>query len=171
MARPIHPVNLSPNQQAVLERFVKRGQTPQWLHQRSQIILMAAQGESNRAIGTALHLNENTVGQWRQRWQKGSTELTDRETKPALLEQGIRELLADQQRPGSPARFTPEQICRIIALACEKPPPHLSHWSQSELARAAVERGIVDSISKSSIERFLKSAGFKASPSPVLAEP
>ena len=46
-----------------------------------------------------------------------------------------------------------------MALACEKPEDSdlpLSHWSQSELAREAVRRGIVDSISHGSVGRFLK---------------
>ncbi|MBV9603236.1 MAG: helix-turn-helix domain-containing protein [Chloroflexi bacterium] len=29
--------------------------------------------------------------------------------------------LADAPKPGAPPKFTPEQICQIIALACEKP--------------------------------------------------
>ena len=59
----------------------------------------------------------------------------------------------------APATFTPEQICAIMALACEMPEQSelpLSHWSQSELAREAVRRGIVDSISHGSVGRFLK---------------
>jgi hypothetical protein len=46
-----------------------------------------------------------------------------------------------------------------MALACEMPEQSelpLSHWSQSELAREAVRRGIVDSISHGSVGRFLK---------------
>ena len=60
---------------------------------------------------------------------------------------------------GAPATFAPEQICAIVALACEPPEQSdlpLSHWSQSELAREAVRRGIVDSISHGSVGRFLK---------------
>jgi hypothetical protein len=48
---------------------------------------------------------------------------------------------------------------RIMALACEVPEDSdlpLSHWSQSELAREAVRRGIVDSISHGLVGRFLK---------------
>jgi hypothetical protein len=72
--------------------------------------------------------------------------------------------LADEPRPGTPATFTPEQICAIMALACEPPEQSdlpLSHWSQSELAREAVRRGIVDSISHGSVGRFLKRGSLK----------
>ena len=67
--------------------------------------------------------------------------------------------LADAERPGAPATFTPEQVCAIMALACEPPEESnlpLSHWSQSELAREAVRRGIVENISHGSVGRFLK---------------
>jgi hypothetical protein len=67
--------------------------------------------------------------------------------------------LSDAPRSGAPATFTPEAICQIIALACEDPATidvPISHWSQSELARQAVERGIVKSISHGSVGRFLK---------------
>src|SRR5664279_1174293 len=67
--------------------------------------------------------------------------------------------LSDAPRCGAPATFTPEVICRIMAMACEDPETldvPISHWSQSELARQAVARGIVDSISHGSVGRFLK---------------
>jgi putative transposase len=67
--------------------------------------------------------------------------------------------LSDAPRSGAPATFTPEVICEIVALSCEDPEVldlTLSHWSQSELARQAVRRGIVESISHGSVGRFLK---------------
>lgn len=131
--------------------------------------MLAALGKSNKAISQQVSLNENAVGLWRRRWVEGHSKLSRWEDKPQLLDQGIRHLLSDLPRSGSPPAFTAEQVCRIIALACEKPPIHLSHWTQAELARVAVERGIVNTISKSSIERFLKSGRFKAPPYSVLA--
>jgi len=46
-----------------------------------------------------------------------------------------------------------------VALACEPPEATgvpITHWSQSELARQAVARGIVPEISHNSVGRFLK---------------
>jgi hypothetical protein len=65
---------------------------------------------------------------------------------------------ADEPRPGAPATFTPEQVCAIVALACKPPEKSelpLSRWSQSELAREAVRRGI-DSISHCSVGLIFK---------------
>src|SRR6266550_2617784 len=62
-------------------------------------------------------------------------------------------------REGAPAKFTPEQVCQIIALACEKPADSdrpISHWSHRELADEIVRRGIVESISPRHAGRLLK---------------
>jgi hypothetical protein len=78
--------------------------------------------------------------------------------------------LSDAPRCGAPATFTPETICRIMALACEDPETldvPVSHWSQSELARQAVQRGIVDSISHGSVGRFLKKRPLSSRIAPV----
>ena len=67
--------------------------------------------------------------------------------------------LGDAPRCGAQATFTPEQICQIMALACEdleRLAIPISQWSQSELARQAVSRGIVKSISHGSVGRFSK---------------
>ena len=69
----------------------------------------------------------------------------------------MTERLSDAPRCGAPATFTPEQICQVVALACEDPERldiPISQWRQSELARQAVSRGIVQSISHGSVGRF-----------------
>jgi putative transposase len=72
-----------------------------------------------------------------------------------------------------PRTFTPEVICQIMAMACEDPEMldvPISHWSQSELARQSVARGIVKSISHGSVGRFLKRGRSQAAPQPLLAD-
>ena len=76
---------------------------------------------------------------------------------PSAADIGAR--LADAPRPGVKPKLTAEQICAIVALACEPPEATgvpITHWSQSELARQAVARGIVPEISHNSVGRFLK---------------
>jgi putative transposase len=71
----------------------------------------------------------------------------------------LADRLADAPRPGTPPTFTPEQICAILALACEPPEASgvpITHWSQSALAREAVKRRLVETISHGSVGRFLK---------------
>ena len=42
-------------------------------------------------------------------------------TAPEKLGDEIRAVLSDKKRPGAPAVFTPDQIMRIIDLACTSP--------------------------------------------------
>jgi hypothetical protein len=71
----------------------------------------------------------------------------------------VPERLCDAPRSGAPATYTPEQICAVIAMTCERPSESerpISHWSQREIADEAIRRGLVPSISQRSVGRFLK---------------
>jgi putative transposase len=75
------------------------------------------------------------------------------------LRQLIVEALSDEVRKGRPAIFTPEQICQIIAMACEQPEDSqrpISHWTPREVADEVIKRGIVTSISPRTVGRFFK---------------
>ena len=76
-------------------------------------------------------------------------------------------------KSGAPAKFGAEQICAIIAIACEPPSASdrpITQWSQQEVADEAMRRGIVDSISQRSVGRFFKRVGVEAASHPVLAD-
>lgn len=171
MARPTRPIHLSPEQEKLLQAIANSREIPHGLVQRAKIVLAVSQGLTNKFIAQELGLCEETVGVWRKRWLAGCQDLEKLEQKPKHLREAISTLLADLPRPGCPATFTAEQICQIIAIACEKPPEHLDHWTRPDLVRKAIERGIVAEISETSIGRFLKSSGSKTSSDPVLAEP
>jgi putative transposase len=171
MARPTSPIILSPEQHALLQVIVHSREVPHSLVQRAQIVLAAGAGRHNNAIGEELGLCEETVGLWRQRWVQGSVALEPLEHQPKRLREAVGQVLADQPRPGCPATFTAEQICQILALACERPPEQFSHWTRQELVREVIRRGIAEQISETSIGRFLKSGGVETSPDPILAEP
>jgi putative transposase len=108
---------------------------------------------------------------WRKRWLSATTELAACEGKPKALWQIIETTLADAPRPGIEPTFTAEQICQIIALACETPPEYLSHWTRKTLAEEAVKRRIVETISPTTVGRFLKSGADKTASVALLAQP
>lgn len=162
MARPLIPLTLNSEQQSILETLARSREAPHSLVQRAQIVLFAHAGDTNKAIGQNLGLCEETVGFWRKRWLANRTELEKYTGQSKPLREAISHLLADKPRSGCPGVFTAEQICQLLAIACETPPEHLSHWTQPELVRTAIDRGIVDTISPSSIGRFLKSGGLEA---------
>lgn len=171
MARPLSPLTLTTEQRDLLETISRCREVPHSLIQRVRIVLSANARCNNKTISQDTGLCEDTVGFWRKRWLEGCADLEKLAGKPKLLREAVGQLLADKPRPGSPGLFTAEQICRLLAVACETPPEHLSHWTRAELARTVVERGVVDRISASSVGRFLKSGGFKTPPDQILAEP
>ena len=164
MARPLPPLKLNIELQEILQTITRSREAPHSLVQRAQIVLSASAGSYNKTISQELKLCEETVGFWRKRWVDNGAELEKYKGKPKQLRETISQVLADKPRPGSPGLFTAEQVCHLLAVACETPPEHLSHWTQPELARTMINRGIVENISASSVGRFLKSGGFKTSP-------
>jgi len=76
---------------------------------------------------------------------------------PAEL--SITERLSDAPKPGAPARITAEQVCQVMALACEAPEQSgrpVSQWSAREIADEIMARGIIDRISPRHAARLLK---------------
>jgi putative transposase len=131
--------------------------------QRSRIILLCAAGKTVTDIAMALGINPVTVSKWRKRWQAQADKLMTIEhqsdTKPSAYRQAIKEVLNDAPRSGTPTKFTEEQLCQILAVACEKPEDSelpFSHWSLQSLADELQKRGIVERISTSHLADFLK---------------
>ena len=146
-AHKASPIHLSSEQQSELKGLIRAHSTPQNLAERARIILLASTGLGLDETARQLGIWRKTAARWRRRWQD------------AEASAGVAARLSDAPRCGAPARFTPEVICQIMAMACENPETlevPISHWSQSELARQAVARGMVDSISHGSVGRFLK---------------
>jgi transposase len=156
---------LSERERMDLERLVRIHTAGQQLVTRARIVLAAGDGQNNSQIARWLGVDDETPGFWRQRW------LQFRDVP--LEEVSVTERLADAPREGAPAKFTPEQVCQIIALACEKPADSdrpISQWSHRELADEIVRRGIVESISPRHAGRLLKRSRSQTPPDSVLAD-
>ena len=141
------PVTVSPEQREMLEQLVRTHSTPQQLALRARIMLLAADGVGVRESAEELDVWPKTVRRWRKRWRMAADGVS------------VPERLVDAPRPGAPAAYTPEQVCAIVAMTCEKPEASdrpISHWSQREIADEAMRRGLVPNISQRSVGRFLK---------------
>lgn len=141
------PLTLTTEQRQELTALIRGHSTPQKLAERARIIILATDSIGVSETARRLGIWRKTASTWRKRWQAADTA------------KSTADRLSDAQRSGAPGKFTPEQICAIIALACEAPQDSnlpISHWSQSEVARQAVKRGIVPSISHGSVGRFFK---------------
>jgi putative transposase len=140
------------------------------------MILLMADGASNWKLARDMRLGGETPRRWRARWLSWAAKIQAVEevnSDDKALTKVICEALNDRPRSGAPGKFTPEQIVRIVAVACEKPEESnrpISHWTPREVADEVMKRGIVRSISKRQCGRFLKSGGFKATSSGVLVK-
>ena len=143
---------------------------------RAKCILGAAAGQDNQELARRLGIHRETARMWRGRWLAAADRLeaaardADAATRPAL----IHAVLADAPRGGTPPKFSPEQICQIVALACAAPTAAerpVTHWTPRELADEAVTRGIVPTISPRSVGRFLKAGGSQTASLTLLAQP
>jgi transposase len=114
---------------------------------RARIVLLAADGEQNVDIARRVGVCVDVASKWRKRFcQEGLAGLVDR------------------PRSGRPRVFSSEVVAGIKALACEPPERRgvaLARWSSLELAGQAVSEGLVETISSSTIRRWLHGAAIK----------
>src|SRR5438067_2441042 len=141
------PVTLTTADRHRLSKMAYGHKTPYRDRQRETIVLLAARGRSNNQIANKTQTHVDTVRLWRNRFAaEGMAGLTDR------------------KRSGRPRRFTPVQVAEVKALACQLPAETgaaLSRWSCPELAREVRLRGIVASVSASTVRRWLATDALK----------
>jgi transposase len=157
---------LSERQQAILQSLSQASTVAKCLTQRATLLLLAFAGLDNQAIATQVGLERHQIGLWRRRWQAAFPQLIRIECleTPAALRQAIEKLLRDRPRPGSPGKFSAEQIALILAVACEPPEKSgrpISHWTIAELTDEVIGRGIVAAISPAQVGRYLREAALQ----------
>jgi len=134
-----------------LEQLARRHSTPQQIALRARIVLAAADGANNCQIARQLDVSLDMARRWRSRWLA---------LQPASLDDlPLAERLTDAPRPGKPVQISAEQVCQIVALACEPPKDSqrpISQWTGREIAAEIKQRGIVRSISRRHAARLLK---------------
>jgi len=135
-------VVLSAEERRTLTARPRSGRTAHRDVLRARIVLAAAAGTANAQIARELGICEDTVRKWRRRF--------------------VGQRLAglkDRPRPGRKRTFSMMAEAEVKALACQLPAETgvpLSRWSTAELAAEAVTRGVVDSVSPSTVGRWLR---------------
>ena len=154
-------VTITTRERRVVEPLAQAKAAPQRLVERCRIVLLSAASWANEAQADELGIDRQCVRRWRHRWAKARPALDAAERRGASdkdLEKLIIGILTDDDRTGAPPKFSPEQVTAIIALACELPGDSglpISHWTPPELAREAIKRELVESISPRQVDRFL----------------
>lgn len=156
---------LLPQQQEILEKLINASTISHAVLKRAKIILLAAKNQSTYFIVNHLKVTWKTVQKWTKRWNEYLPEFAKIEASDkSALKNMIIECLSDNPRSGRLPTFTPEQIIKIISLACTTPKNHgipLSHWSSRSLAQQAVKMQIVQKISPAKIAVFLNQGDLK----------
>jgi transposase len=155
---------LSAQEQAELERLSRRQAAPRRAVQRARIILLATQNMTIPAIAATLQVCANTARKWIRRYTRQPLGIPTTENpapQPSAVAPPPAKLsrLADAPRSGRPDTFTAEQICALIALACEKPEDHgrpITHWTARELKDQVIQAGILSRISVRQVNRLLR---------------
>ena len=98
-------LKLSPSVEALLNKLLSNGKTPQKLARRAQIILDSNLGVSPTRIAELVGKDRCTVYRWRSRWHqrvKGLVEAEEAGADEEVLTQKLGEILSDAPRSGAP---------------------------------------------------------------------
>lgn len=151
---------------AVLERLSRSRTDEARLVERATMVLNGIDGMRHVDQGAALSVDRQRVRRWTVRWKESDARITaaaaDPDTKDRDLEKLVYAALMDAYRSGTPPKFTAEQHAQLIALACERPEESgipVNRLTPAELAKEAVKRGVVESISPRHLDRILKRGG------------
>jgi transposase len=121
MGRHVPSLELTAAERDALERRVRARTSSQQAALRARVVLLAAEGASNTAIGTRLGIARHTAQHWRDRFQ---AERLDG--------------LADRPHHPPPRLYDATIQAKIITLACQKPADMgwkgQTHWSVVDLA-------------------------------------
>jgi len=112
-------IDLSAEERAVLESWVRSSSTEQRLAFRARLILQLAGGEGMNSCARKERTTALTVRKWRERFA-------------AKRVAG----LADAPRPGKPKTYGAQAEQRILALLDQRPPKGFARWNGTLLAKA-----------------------------------
>lgn len=138
MFQPAPALWVDANQSKRLQSLVKSGKTPQKVGMRARIILLAAEGVPNHAIGARLGIGRPTVLLWRKRFARS----------------GVPGLLKDARRPGRKKAVAPEVVQRVVEATLHTTPPAATHWTVRTMARA-------QGLSRMTVQRIWKQHGLQ----------
>ena len=116
-------VVLSEADRTRLEKWASRRSAPVRLRERARIVLLAADGLTNKEIAAELGIGANKVGRWRKRYA---------EAGPAGIE---KERLRGGNHGGKDSRAQAELRSKVIEATTQTTPADATHWSCRSMAR------------------------------------
>lgn len=118
MARPVKVLEISDQERAELNRWLRRRQMPAAEQKRARIILLSTEGLAGREIGERVGVTAETVSKWRRRF-----------------EQYRIVGLTDAPRSGRPRSINDEKVTEVIGKTLQTKPANATHWSTTLMAK------------------------------------
>src|SRR5690242_16060789 len=132
-------ITLRDDDRATLERLFSHGTLSARKFKRATGLLELDRGKTLHDVAVTLQVHYTTVASWRDGYTTTGLGCLD-----------------DAPRSGRPLEIDGEQRAKITALACSDAPEGHARWSLRLLAEKAVEAGICDHISHTSVGDVLK---------------
>ncbi len=132
-------INLSQTDRTALEALLAKGSLAVKTFKRATALLELDRGKTLQAVAQTLHVTSVTVATWR-----------DNYTTHGLA------CLYDAPRSGRPIEIDGSQRANVTALACSDAPEGYARWSLRLLAEKAVDAGLCESISRTTVGDILK---------------
>ena len=132
-------VELRADERATLQELISGGQSAVRRVKRAQILLAAAQGETDSVIARAVGAGTSTVYR----------------TKRRFVEDGLEAALSELPRPGAERKLTGREEALLVAMACSAPPRGRARWTLELLAGELVRRTEHPGISRETVRRRL----------------
>ena len=118
------PVVIGDEVRVELERRVRSRTVESRVAQRARLVLLAGDGESNRAIGETVGLHYNQVAVWRRRF----------------VDLGLAGL-EDDSRSGRPPVYDHDEVLTMVHLVTTDPPDARTRWTCELVAARMQEKG------------------------------
>ena len=135
--RFLPPLEMTEQTRQQLESMAKSRSLAHGLVRRAEIVLLAAEGWPNKAIGEAVGLSQVTVGKWRRRF----------------VEHGLNGLY-DELRPGAPRSISDEQVAEVVYKTLKTKPKDETQWTVRSMGE---ETGLT----KDAVHRIWRTFGLK----------
>jgi transposase len=131
-------IKLDDTERATLKRLKRGRRVSVRLAERAAIVLHAADGLDNQAIGVLMEISRQKAGRWRARYAA----------------RGLEGIEKDAPRPGRHRRIDEKQRAAVVRKTLKKTPKGQTHWSRATMSTAT-------GLSESTIGRIWREHGLK----------
>ena len=133
-------IQLTDEDRAELEGFIRRGKANARNITRAHLLLKSAEGWSIKRLAETFEVSQATVSNVRKRYREG----------------GVSGVLQAKVQNNRRRALAGAQEAVLVALACSPVPDGHDHWTVRMLQSTLVELGVVQRLGHATVQRLLK---------------